>query len=46
MAVKAWNMLGGMEWAGISIVAEILGYDDIEILITELATIRDEQRKD
>jgi hypothetical protein len=39
-------MLGGMEWAGIPLVAEILGYDDIEILITELATIRDEQRKD
>lgn len=36
-------MLGGMEWAGIETVADLLGYDDVEILVTQLATIRDFQ---
>lgn len=33
-------MLGGLEWAGIPLVAELLGYEDVEILITQLQAIR------
>lgn len=33
-----------MEWAGIETVAELLGYDDVEILVTQLSTIRDFQQ--
>jgi hypothetical protein len=40
LAIRAWNMLGGMEWAGIEVVAEVLGYDDLEVLVTQLQTIR------
>lgn len=35
-----------MEWAGIETVAALLGYDDVEILVTQLATIRDFQQGD
>lgn len=33
-------MLGGMDWAGLPVVAEVLGYDDLEILVTQLEAIR------
>lgn len=33
-------MLGGIEWAGLETVAGILGYDDMEILVTQLQAIR------
>lgn len=45
LAIRAWNMLGGMEWAGIPLVAELLGYEDLDILVAQLETIRDSQRK-
>ena len=45
LAVKAWNLLGGIDWAGLPLVAEILGYDDIELLITQLVVIRDRERE-
>ena len=32
LAVEAWNTLGGMEWAGLEAVAEMLGVRDIEAL--------------
>lgn len=41
LAIQAWNLLGGMEWAGISRVADLLGIEDEEMLITQLAAIRD-----
>lgn len=41
--MRAWNLLGGLDWAGLHTVAEILGYDDIELLVTQLAVIRDRQ---
>jgi hypothetical protein len=44
LAISAWNTLGGMDWAGIPVVAELLGIDDIELLIRQLILIRDSQR--
>ena len=42
LAVKAWGMMSGtMEWASIPIIADILGYDDIEALSSDMLTIRD-----
>lgn len=43
LAIRAWNMLGGMEWAGLDAVADILGIDDLEILVTQLQIIRNWQ---
>jgi hypothetical protein len=45
LAVRAWNLLGGIDWAGLPLVAEILGYDDIELLITQLVVIRDREKE-
>lgn len=42
-SVKAWNLLGGMEWAGLETVAEIVGICDIEGLVHDMTTIRDFQ---
>jgi len=39
--VQAWNMLGGLEWSGVEIVAEVLGVEDIETLIAQLVALRD-----
>jgi len=37
-----WNLLGGeIDWAGLPVVAELFGITDIELLIKQLALIRD-----
>lgn len=42
LSIRAWNMLGGkVDWAGIELVAEVLGIQDVEALIFDLLTIRD-----
>lgn len=41
IAIKAWNLLGGLEWHGLPIVAEMLGVEDVETLIHQLTAIRD-----
>lgn len=46
LAVKAWNLLGGLDWQGIEAVAELLGIEDVDMLIHQLAALRDYQRKD
>jgi len=33
--------MGGLDWAALPIVAELLGIDDIDELIHQLATLRD-----
>jgi hypothetical protein len=46
LAIKAWNWLGGqIDWAGLPMVAELLGIDDLEVLIVQLTIIRDSQEK-
>lgn len=37
--------MGGMDWAGLEIVAEILGIDDMELLIVQLNTLRRNEGK-
>lgn len=36
-------MGGTLDWAGLPLVAELLGIDDLETLIVQLAAIRDFQ---
>jgi len=33
--------MGGIDWAALPVVAEILGIDDIETLVVQLVAIRD-----
>ncbi|WFP48509.1 hypothetical protein PL263_10330 [Methylomonas sp. EFPC3] len=42
LAVDAWNIMGGLDWAGLPVVAELLGVQDIESLIYHLKLIRDQ----
>lgn len=42
-AVKAWNLMGGIDWTALPAVAELLGIRDLDILIHQLAVIRDSQ---
>jgi hypothetical protein len=45
MAVRAWNWMGGqIDWAGLPLVAELLGVVYLEILIEQLAALRDWNR--
>ena len=43
MAHRAWNMMGGLDWAALPVVAEVLGVQDIELLLIELIAIREYQ---
>ncbi len=44
LALRAWHWLGGkVDWSGIPLVAEILGIDDLEVLIVQLTTLRNAQ---
>jgi hypothetical protein len=45
LAIAAWNMLGGLDWAGLPIVADILGIEDVDGLIRDLITIREFDRQ-
>jgi hypothetical protein len=38
--IRAWNMLGGLEWNGIDRVADMLGIEDRDALVLGLITIR------
>jgi hypothetical protein len=44
IAVKAWNIMGGLDWNALPIVFEILGVDDPETVINQLVTIRENGR--
>lgn len=37
--------MGGLDWAGLETIADMLGIDDIEGLIVRLCAIRDHQRQ-
>jgi hypothetical protein len=36
--------MGGLDWAALPVIAEMLGYSDIETLIVQLVAIRDRER--
>lgn len=40
ITVRAWNLLGGLDWQGIPMVAELLGIEDVEWLVDQLTVIR------
>lgn len=44
LAWKAWNLLsngmGAIDWAGLDVVVELLGIEDVEALIEALLCIR------
>jgi hypothetical protein len=39
-SIRAWNILGDLDWNGILPVCEMLGIDDVETLVHDLVTIR------
>lgn len=45
VAVEAWNLMAGLDWSALPLVVEMLGVEDVERLIRNLVTIR-EQRKE
>lgn len=44
MAIRAWNLMGGLDWAALPVVAEMLGVHDIESFVVTLAAVRDWNR--
>lgn len=38
-------MGGSIDWAGLPLVADLLGIEDLEVLITQLAALRDWQQQ-
>ena len=45
LSIRAWNIMGGIDWAALPVIAEMLGIDDIEALVLQLVAIRDAQRE-
>lgn len=46
LAVAAWNMMGAqIDWAGLPVVCELLGIEDVPRLVTEMLAIRDFQNR-
>ena len=45
LLIRAWNIMGGIDWAALPVIAEMLGIDDIETLVLQLVAIRDAQRE-
>jgi hypothetical protein len=43
-AVEAWNIMGGLNWSALPIVVELIGVDDVELLIEQLVIIRNKQK--
>ena len=37
--------MGGIDWAALPVIAEMLGIDDIETFVLQLVAIRDAQRE-
>jgi hypothetical protein len=44
IAVQAWNMMSGIDWAALPVVVELLGVEDVELLIEQLLLIRNKQK--
>jgi hypothetical protein len=41
-ALAAWRMMGGViDWAGLPVVAELIGVKDVEMLVLQLLTIKE-----
>lgn len=44
LAIRVWNLAGGLDFAGLEVAAEIYGVTDLEVLIAQLAVIHDKQQ--
>lgn len=44
MAVRAWNLMGGLDWSALPVVAEMLGIVDVALLVEQLVLLREHQR--
>ena len=45
IAITVWNTLGGLDWAGLPLVAQLHGVEDLDLLVERLVTIREFQAK-
>ena len=45
LSIRAWNIMGGIDWSALPVIAEMLGIGDIETLVLQLVAIRDAQRE-
>lgn len=45
LARRAWNLMGGLDWAALPVVVELLGVADPERLVYQLAAIRDHHQQ-
>ena len=45
LAIQAWNVMGGIDWAALPLVCEMFGVDDPEKLVRQLCAIRDHKAK-
>lgn len=43
--IRAWNIMGGLEWDALPTVAEMVGIEDVELLIESLVMIRKHQKE-
>ena len=41
LSVSVWNLMGGLDWNALEVVAEMLGVRDIDRLVRDLVTMRD-----
>jgi hypothetical protein len=41
LAKRAWELMGGLDWTALPLVAEMLGVKDVESLVHQLVTVRD-----
>jgi len=44
MAIEAWNLLGGLDWAGLDWVVEYLGIPDRDALVLDMIELRDRSK--
>lgn len=42
--LTAWQLMDGLVWTALPIIIEMLGIDDIEVFIVQLAALRDWKR--
>ena len=44
VAIEVWNLLGGLDWAGLPMAIALYQIDDVPALVRRLAQIRDGMR--
>jgi hypothetical protein len=46
LAIRVWNVLGGLDWAGLESAADLFGIVDMDLLIHRLVEIRRWQQEE